>query len=131
MTQILGTNKEKLLFCSRGPLSRGRGRHLASHLISLAGMTQARKGRIDPYPYEPNFWKRLWNWLSRHSSGGGGKGWTGLFPLMESYLIIDVYDDINEVEILLSTCKPERISMEIITSYLERLIGPTTGKRLT
>lgn len=130
MTQILGSQKEKFRFTCRGQLPKRFGRTLASRLIFLAGMTPARRGRIDHYPYEPNFWKRFWNALIRRISGRGGKGWTGFFPLMESYLIIDVYDDINEVEMLFSTCHPERFNMPKMVNYLNCKIGPTTGERL-
>ena len=129
--QTLGTHKEKYLFQSQGVISPRQGRLLASSIISLAGMTPARRGRIDGYPYEPSLWKRLWNALRRRMSGGGGVGWTGFFPLMESYLNIDVYTDISEVEILLSTCKPERIHLDKIVNHLECHIGPTLYKRLT
>jgi S-adenosylmethionine/arginine decarboxylase-like enzyme len=80
----------------------------AGEFIKLAGMTSARAGRIDKYPY----------------NNGGGEGFTGFFPLVESYLMIDVYTDINETEILLSTCKPERINVDTLRNYLVCQVGP-------
>jgi hypothetical protein len=73
-------------------------------------MSPARRGRIDIYPYR----------------GGGGIGFTGFFPLKESYLIIDVYSDISEVEILLSTCKPERLDLPKLRNFLLCQIGQIT-----
>lgn len=108
MAEILGTRKTKYVITCQGVVSQEAAPEFARKLINLCGMTPARPGRIDAYPYE----------------GGGGKGYTGFFPLKESYLIMDVYDDLNETEILLSTCKPERISRGTLMSFIIKEIGP-------
>ena len=115
MTQILGSQKEKFLFTCQGVISPGQMREVALKVIRFAGMTPAREHPIDFYPYE----------------GGGGEGYTLFQPLMESYLIADVYTDLNETEVLISTCKPDRLHLEALISFLSKEIGPTTGKRLT
>ena len=107
MNQTLGTHKRKFLFSVAGALSPHFVQHFADEFIKMAGMTPARKGRVDFYPYR----------------GGGGKGFTAWFPLMESYLCIDVYDDLEETEILLSTCRPDRINLDALRNYLECRVG--------
>jgi len=111
---VLGTEKAKLLWTCRGILARREARRFARHFIRRAGMTPARQGRIDPYPYR----------------GGGGLGWTGWFPLMESYLIIDVYTDLGETEVLLSTCEPGRLDRWALLAFLGESIGPATLREL-
>lgn len=78
-------------------------------IIANIGMTPARTGRIDEYPYRK----------------GGGCGYTAFFPLMESYLIMDAYSDLNETEVLISTCVPDRLHPDDVTYLLSKLIGPT------
>ena len=80
---------------------------IAKEVIRLAGMTIARQGRVDNYPFE----------------GKGGEGYTLYQPLCESYLVIDVYTDIGETELMLSTCRPDRINLDILRDYLERYVG--------
>ena len=80
---------------------------IAKDLIQLAGMTIARQGRVDKYPYE----------------GKGGEGYTLYQPLCESYLVVDVYTDLEETEILLSTCRPDRINLDALRNYLECRVG--------
>lgn len=74
-------------------------------------MNPARPGRIDHYPY----------------NGGGGEGYTAFYPLMESYLIVDVYTDLHEIEILLSTCCPERLNLDALCNYLTCQLGEVRG----
>lgn len=107
MSPTLGTHKRKFLFSVCAAISPHTVQLFADTFIRMAGMTPARTGRIDYYPYK----------------GGGGEGFTAFFPLMESYLVVDVYDDLNESEILLSTCRPDRISLESLRSYIETHIG--------
>jgi S-adenosylmethionine/arginine decarboxylase-like enzyme len=107
-TSVLGSHKQKIVFSCRGILPVTKARRFAKHFIRLAGMTPARKGRIDSYPF----------------NHGGGFGFTGFFPLIESYLMIDVYTDLNETEILLSTCKPEKLDLPKLRRYLSKQIGP-------
>lgn len=107
MKQDLCQHKQKFVFLCAGVLSESSAEDFAKGFIEIAGMTPARSGRIDRYPYR----------------GGGGIGYTAFFPLMESYLIIDVYDDLNETEILLSTCKPERINLYALQTNLRCRIG--------
>ena len=104
---VLGQHKRKFLFSCAGILSASNAYCFAEEFIALAGMKKAREGRIDPYPY----------------NGGGGEGYTMFQPLMESYLMIDVYTDINNTEVLLSTCKPERINLDALINYLACRIG--------
>lgn len=106
---VLGSHKQKFVFSCRGIVPRDRLAQAAKTIIALIGMTAARPGRIDDYPYQ----------------NGGGAGCTGFFPLMESYLIIDSYSDLNETEILISTCVPERLKMDTVTAFLSKFIGPT------
>ena len=103
----LGTHKKKYIFSCAGIVEERHVIQVAERIIYLAGMTPARPGRVDPYPYR----------------GGGGEGYTAFFPLMESFLIMDVYTDIGETEILLSTCKPERVNLEALRNYLSCQIG--------
>jgi hypothetical protein len=105
---ILGTHKRKFVFSCSGVILQKAVNSFAKQFIKVAGMNPARPGRIDPYPF----------------NGGGGAGYTGFFPLMESYLMIDVYTDINETEVLLSTCKPDRINIDALRNYLACQIGP-------
>lgn len=107
MNPTLGTFKRKFVFSCNGTLRENMAEDFAKEFISRAGMHPARKGRIDRYPYKDS----------------GGVGWTGFFPLTESFLIIDVYDDLQEVELTLSTCKPERIDLDILTNFLRCQIG--------
>lgn len=104
----LGTTKKKFVYLCEGNPGPKVMFALAHQIIAFAGMTPARKGRIDKYPYQ----------------GGGGKGYTLYQPLMESYLVADVYSDLNQTEITLSTCKPERINQAAMEIFMQRLIGP-------
>jgi tRNA G37 N-methylase TrmD len=110
----LGDDKAKFLFISQGWIPPMEMRRMALRLVELVGMTPARHHQIDDYPYR----------------GGGGNGYTLFQPLMESYLVADVYYDRNETEILISTCIPERLVMGSVMSFLENEIGPTTGGRM-
>jgi len=105
---MIGNTKKKYLFVAKGTLNEGRAFVFAREIIEAAGMTPARQGRIDPYPY----------------LGHGGIGWTGYFPLVESYLMIDVYADYDYTEILLSTCKPERVRVSSLEELIADRIGP-------
>ena len=107
MTDILGTHKRKFVFSCAGTISVHAVQSFSAEFIRMAGMTPARPGRIDHYPY----------------NGGGGKGFTGFFPLMESFMVIDVYTDLNETEITLSTCKPERLNLDALKTYLTCQLG--------
>jgi hypothetical protein len=104
---VLGSHKRKFLFSCAGVLSASDVDDFAKLFIKIAGMTPARPGRIDSYPYK----------------GGGGEGFTGYFPLMESYLVVDVYIDLNETEVLLSTCKPDRINLNALVNCLSCRVG--------
>ncbi len=106
---MLGQVKAKFVWVSKGILPAQMMMVVAERIIKAAGMTLARDGRVDWYPYK----------------GGGGKGYTLYQPLMESYLIADVYTDLGETEILLSTCKPERIDLDQIHGILENNVGQT------
>ena len=103
----LGTHKRKFMFSCSGVLSVHGVTRFAETFIKMAGMNPARPGRIDHYPY----------------NGGGGEGFTGFYPLIESYLVIDVYTDLNETEILLSTCKPDRVNLDALRNYLTCQLG--------
>lgn len=107
----IGDNKVKFLFASQGWVPPAEMRKLALRLIKLIGMTPARNHLVDDYPYQ----------------GGGGNGYTLFQPLMESYLVVDVYYDQNETEILISTCMPDRFDVGMVTSFLEQELGPTAG----
>lgn len=108
MTQTLGTHKQKFVFSCRGVVPMADLPGIAKTIIKSIGMTAARAGRIDSYPYR----------------NGGGVGYSGFFPLMESYLIIDAYSDLDETEVLISTCVPDRMEPEGVTYLLSKLIGP-------
>jgi len=105
----LGLEKRKFLFLCHKAISIKEIQALIEHLINYIGMTPARKPRLDTYPYK----KR------------GGKGYTGFFPLVESYVMVDVYDELNQTEILLSTCKPDRTHPTVIIQFLNREFGPS------
>jgi hypothetical protein len=109
MSQTLGLEKRKFLFSCSGMLSIEEASHIITNLIKFIGMTPAREPRFDEYPY-----------LKR-----GGVGYTGFFPLMESYIVVDAYTELNQIEILLSTCKPDRMVPCCIISFLEKEIGIT------
>ena len=114
MTTILGTHKKKYCFASRGILGPDDLIAIIHQVIKACGMTPAREPRVDTYPY----------------LGGGGRGFTLYQPLMESYLIADVYYDLNETEVLISTCKPKRMRPQQVISILETHIGPTKEVKL-
>lgn len=109
MSQTLGMEKRKFLFLCSGKLPIGEVSHVITNLIRFIGMTPAREPRLDVYPYKER----------------GGVGYTGFFPLMESYILVDVYTELEQIEILLSTCKPDRTVPRCIVSFLEKGIGPT------
>jgi hypothetical protein len=111
----LGDNKVKFLFSSQGYLAPADMRRVSLELIERIGMTPARSHPVDDYPL-PN--------------GLGGQGYTLFQPLTESYLVVDVYYDKNETELLISTCMPERLMVDVVKSYLGEQIGPTTGGKL-
>jgi hypothetical protein len=104
----LQPQKQKFIYRCQGVLGPKAMLQVALNLIAFIGMTPARRGRVDRYPYQ----------------GGGGKGFTLFQPLKESYLVIDVYDNVNESEVLISTCKPERLHDESVKSFLAKEIGP-------
>ena len=106
--QTLGTHKQKFLFSCRGVIPKQDVEYAAKSIINFIGMTAARDGRVDDYPYQ----------------NAGGTGYTGFFPLTESYLIMDAYSNLNETEILISTCVPDRMNADAVASYLSKLIGP-------
>lgn len=109
MTQkLLTPAKTKFVFWCQGYVPPEKAHLLALKLIAFIGMTPARKHPVDDYPYR----------------GRGGKGYTLFQPLMESYLIMDVYYDHNLTEILISTCKPDRLIPEAVKSFLGKEIGP-------
>jgi hypothetical protein len=110
--EVLGMQKKKFVFSCRGVIPRKDLPYAAKNIIAFIGMTVARDGRVDDYPFQ----------------NGGGTGYTGFFPLMESYLIMDAYSDLNETEVLVSTCAPDRLIPEALASYLSKIIGPTIYK---
>lgn len=116
----LGDNKTKFLFRCRGFVAAGRARGVLKNLIRFVGMTPAsdlapaRAHAIDEYPL----------------NGQGGFGYTLFEPLTESYAVMDVYFDSDETEILISTCKPERLIVDSVLSFLAKEIGPASGGRL-
>lgn len=109
MSKSLGLEKRKFLFVCNKSVSKNSIAHIIETLIKFIGMTPARKPRIDEYPYKD----------------GGGVGYTGFFPLMESYIMVDAYTELEQTEILLSTCKPNRTNPFAIVTLLSKLIGPT------
>ncbi len=111
----LGDNKVKFLFTCQGYLVPVEMRRIALDLIQRIGMTPARSHPVDDYPL-PN--------------GLGGEGFTLFQPLTESYLVIDVYYDRNESELLISTCMPDRLKVAAVIAFLEKEIGPATGGKL-
>jgi hypothetical protein len=110
----LGDNKAKFLFTCQGWVPPAEMRALAIKLVELIGMTPARSHPLDDYPYR----------------GGGGDGYTLFQPLMESYLVVDVYYDLNETELLISTCMPDRLEVDVVKSFLDERIGQTSGGKL-
>lgn len=106
------TDKRKFLFSCKGVLQKDKANQAILELIKLVGMTPARSARIDDYPFE----------------GGGGEGYTGFFPLTESYIMVDMYSDLMETEILISTCKPERLVPYLVIVWLTKNIGPCEFK---
>ena len=110
----LGDNKAKFLFTCQGWTAPEFVHSLLQRLVELIGMTPARKHQIDHYPF----------------NGGGGEGFTAYFPLMESYAVMDVYYDLNQTELLISTCMPDRLLVDVVKSFLTEQIGQTTGGKL-
>lgn len=104
----LGTQKAKIVFVCQGWVNPEEMQSIVLQVIQAAGMTPARGPRVDIYPY----------------LGRGGYGYTLYQPLMESYLIADIYSLVNETEVLISTCKPDRMDKVTITKILAREIGP-------
>ena len=111
---MIGTHKQQVTWGVEGLIDRNRLTSFAHQFISEAGMTPARPGRIDDYPF----------------NGGGGNGYTGYFPLMESFLIFDCYTDQNRTEILLSTCKPDRLQHNLLGDMISDAIGPVVSYHL-
>lgn len=105
----LGMEKRKFLFQCMGVLKQDQARDVIKNFIAFIGMTPARHPRIDTYPFEE----------------GGGEGYTGFFPLMESYIVVDVYTNLSHTEILISTCKPERLTIPGVLAFLNKNIGKT------
>lgn len=114
----LGENKEKYLFTCRGWLPPAEMRRVLLQLIELIGMRKARSHPHDDYPYDDG------------EVVGGGDGFTLYQPLMESYAVVDVYYDSHESEVLVSTCKPERLAVDKVINFLSRKVGPTKGGKL-
>ena len=125
--EVLGATRMKFVFVSQGTVPRGQIRRVARNVINFVGMTPARRGRIDGYPYESRLWRRICNWFTGFPSGGGGVGYSGFFPLMESWLLWDDYRNLEreETEITISTCKPERLDPIAVCALLSKEIGPT------
>jgi hypothetical protein len=111
----LGDNKAKFLFICQGWLPPAETRRVVLGLIRLVGMTPARSHPVDDYPLP---------------DGTGGDGFSLFQPLVESYAVADVYYDRNETEILISTCKPERLGVDEVISFLGKELGPASGGRL-
>jgi len=110
----LGTHKKKYCFVAQGILGPDDLIPIALQMVKACGMTPAREPRVDTYPY----------------LGGGGHGFTLYQPLTESYLIADVYSDLNETEVLISTCKPRRMRPKIVLMIMEQYIGPSQEVKL-
>jgi len=109
MAKILGMEKRKFLLVCNKAISIHNINELGVYLINFIGMTPARKARVDKYPYK----------------GKGGIGYTAFFPLTESYIVFDVYTELNQTEILLSTCKPDIIHSGALLQFLNREFGPS------
>lgn len=122
---MLTTPKQKFVWVSQGTLPPCAMLRVALMVIQAAGMTPARRARVDRYPYGGSWWRHLLYLLGFQQRAGGGRGYTMFQPLMESYLMVDVYTDNNETEILLSTCKPERTDLNRIKQLLVKNLGPT------
>ena len=110
----LGTHKKKYCFAARGILGPDDLISIIYQIIKVCGMTPARGCRVDTYPY-----------LEK-----GGIGFTVYQPLMESYLVADVYTDLNETEILISTCKPKRMRPQSVLQIMNDQIGPSQEVKL-
>jgi len=111
----IGDRKSKYIFHCQGWVPPAEMRTVARELVKVMGMTPARSHPVDDYPMP---------------DGTGGHGYTLFQPLTESYLVVDVYYDLNETDILVSTCKPDRMSMDAIKAFLSGRIGPTMGWKL-
>ena len=107
MSQILEPPKKVFEFHCRGIHSPMGMWEVIQKLICLVGMTPARKGRIDRYPWR----------------GGGGSGFTIYQPLVESFCTADVYYNSKLTYIVLSTCKPERVDLVAVHGFLSEQIG--------
>jgi len=128
-TESLGAHKKDFKFVALGVVPAGEMAALALEIVTLAGMTPARRRRISRYPYPGRGGKGWALWLLWLITGskwgwGGGQGYTLFQDLMESYLVADVYTDIGQTEITLSTCKPERVQEWEIIAYLSVNLGP-------
>lgn len=111
--EVLGTLKKKFEYSCQGVLGPKAMWEAVQKIIRFAGMTPARRGRLDRYPYR----------------GGGGRGFTIYQPLTESWCIADIYTDLNRSDIELSTCEPERINESALIALLSEEIGPVITKR--
>lgn len=80
--------------------------NIAVSVIKLVGMSPARGGRLDEYPY----------------NGLGGVGYTFYQPLTDSYIIFDVYLEIGETKVVLASCKS--FNHQDVGILLRKLIGP-------
>lgn len=105
---MLGEHKKKFVFVAYGSPGPSEMVSIVHAIIKAAGMTLARGFRVDMYPYHEK----------------GGEGYTFFQPLCESYCVADVYYDLNETEVLISTCKPERMDTAKILEIMEIMIGP-------
>lgn len=114
----LGERKERFLFTCTGFVLPADARKFLTNLVNCVGMTPARRHPIDDYPYDNG------------EQSGGGFGYTLYQPLMESFAIMDVYYDLNQTEVFISTCKPDRLDVDAVLSFLAKEIGPASGGRL-
>lgn len=121
----LGENKKKFVFVAQGTLPPRKMKKVMRQIIAVAGMTTARRARVDRYPYGGSWWRHLLYLIGFPVKLGGGIGFTVYQPLQESYEVADVYYDLSETEVLLSTCKPDRMNVAAVLQIMESEIGPS------
>ena len=103
---ILGTRKQIGGWTCQGTPPSMEIEEIALAIIKLIGMNPARGGRLDEYPYH----------------GLGGVGYTFYQPLTDSYIVFDVYSEIDETKVVLASCKP--YNHQGVGILLRKLIGP-------
>lgn len=109
-TEVLGDRMRIAGFCCLGTVPSARLAHLLGQVVALAGMdTAGMQPKVWAYPLP---------------DGRGGTGETGVQPLVESFLAMDTWPELEtpRVYVVLASCK--EFLPDAIAAYLAKEIGP-------